>query len=172
MLTPKGILSFPNLFSPKPRSEGAEPCYSCAILFDADARATKEYKALEDACVRVAQEKFGKDVKMSTVTMPFRDGNEKDYAGYPGTMFISPWTKQKPGVVDKNVEPIIDPSEVYAGNVVIASVTPFAWTASGRKGVSLGLQHVQVVKAGERIDGRASAEATFKPVDDDENTPF
>jgi len=173
--TPNGVLSFPQLFAPKARAENTNPVFSCSILFDTAAQKTKEYKDLQQACVECAREKWGSNVSLASLMMPFRDGAQKEYAGYgEGIMYISPWSNNKPGIVDGRLQAILLPEEVWAGQLVRANVQPFAWLNSGKKGVSLGLNHIQIVKKDEpRIDGRASADKVFGVVDDgSDDTPF
>lgn len=176
LITPIATLSFPTLFTPKPRSEGGDPVFSCSLLFGVSEQKSKEYKALQDACVAAAKTKFGDKVNIAQVSMPFRDASEKDYVGYDdGVMYINPWTKQKPGIVDARLQDILEPSLVYAGQKVRAQVTPFAWTNSGKKGVSFGLNNIQIVKAdAPRIDGRVAANKAFDAIEeeDDEVIPF
>ena len=106
---PNATLSFPVLFAPKPRSEGAKPVYSCALLFDKAAQASAEYKAMQTACIEAAKTKFGANVNLKTLTFPFRDAGEKDYAGYDeGFTYINPWSEQRPGVVDAQVQDVLD----------------------------------------------------------------
>lgn len=172
--TPNGTLSFPQLFSPRARAEGAEPVYSCSILFDSITQQTVEFKALQKACLDVAQEKWGSNIGKGQVMYPFRDGSQKEYNGYgPGVMYISPWSKQKPGIVGPRLEDILMPDEVYAGQLVRANVTPYAWVNSGKKGVSFALNSLQLVdKTKERIDGRLPANKVFTAIDDGSTSPF
>ena len=175
LLSPEGTLSWPNLFVAKPRSEGSKPVFGCTIIFDKKAQASPEYKAMQQACIKAAKDKFGADVKLSTLMFPFKDASEKkDYDGFEdGMTFISPWSEQRPGIVDANVQDVIDPSSVYAGLTVRASLAPFGWSNSGKKGVSFGLNHLQIVKEGARIDGRISASKAFsKIVTEDTESPF
>jgi hypothetical protein len=179
LVTPYAVLSFPNVFTPKPRSEGGEPVYSCSLLFDTVAQKSKEYKAMMDACVTAAKEKFGDKVNLSQIHMPFRDAAEKSdkYQGYEdGMTFINPWTKNKPGIVDARLQDVLLPEQVFAGQIVRAQVVPFAWTNSGKRGVSFGLNHLQLVKHdAPRIDGRVSANKAFdvvEGIDEDESIPF
>jgi len=175
IITPNAVLSFPVLFSPRPRSEGAKAVYSCALLFDATAQKSPEYKAMQQACLDAAKAKFGANVNLKSLQFPFRDAGEKDYAGYEdGMTYINPWSEQRPGIVDAQVQDVLDQSLVYAGMTVRASIAPFAWSNSGKKGVSFGLNHIQLVKEGTRIDGRISASKAFKPVEGaaDEDSPF
>jgi hypothetical protein len=175
LITPEATLSFPVLFAPRPRSEGSKPVFSCALLFDKKAQASPEYKAMQSACLKAAKDKFGADVNLKSLAFPFKDAGEKDYAGYDdGMTFINPWSEQRPGVVDAQVQDVIDPSLVYAGMKVRASVAPFAWSNSGKKGVSFGLNHLQLIKEGTRIDGRISASKAFGAIAAEDNTdsPF
>jgi len=180
LLSPFATLSFPTLFSPKPRSERGEPVYSCALLFDEVAQKSKEYKAMQAGCVDAAKAKFGPNVKLQNLVMPFKDAGEKadKYQGYePGVMVINPWSKQKPGIVDAHRQDVLLPEQVYAGQVVRAILSPFAWDVSGRQGVSFGLQHIQIVKHdAPRIDGRVSANKAFPDLPDqdelDDEIPF
>jgi hypothetical protein len=178
LITPYAVLSFPTLFTPKPRAEGGEAVYSCALLFDEAAQKSKEYKAMQEACVAAFKEKFGANAPMKGATFPFRDAGEKadKYQGYEeGVMYINPWSKNKPGIVDARLQDVLVPDQVYAGQVVRAQVAPFAWTNSGKKGVSFGLNHIQIVKHdAPRIDGRVAANKAFDALEEmeDEDTPF
>jgi hypothetical protein len=165
MITPAGgIGSFMNLFTPKARAEGGEPVYSLTVLFDAKTQKSADFKALEAMAIQCAKDKWGDKVNLATVRMPFLDGNEKaeKYLGYEDTVYISPWTKIRPGVVDHMAQDIIDPSTVWAGQGVRVQVQPFAWTNSGKKGVSFGLLAVMIDRPDmPRLDGRVSANKVF-----------
>ena len=47
--TPYGVLSFANLFTPRPRAEGKEPDFNCSIIFDPQQQKSSAYKALKAA---------------------------------------------------------------------------------------------------------------------------
>ena len=57
-----------------------------------------------------------------------------------------------------------------------ANVVPFAWTHTGRKGVSFGLNHLQIIQSEgrQRLDGRPSAGSAFDDgaVKEKEDMPF
>ena len=175
--TPYATLSFANIFTPRPRAEGGVPVYSCSLIFDPTQQKSAAYKALQAACIDAAKKEFGDNINLKQVNMPFRDAGEKTYDGYhAGHTFISPWTKNKPGVVDASREDILLPEEVWSGQLVRANVVPFAWTHTGRRGVSFGLNHLQVIQSEgrQRLDGRPSAGSAFDDgeVDDKGKEPF
>lgn len=162
--TPYATLSFANIFTPRPRAEGNQPVYSCSLIFDPQAQKTPAYKALQDACIAAARAEWGENVSLKSIVMPFKDAGEKEYDGYhDGHTYISPWSKNKPGVVDVNRQDILLKEEVWSGQLVRANVTPFAWSHTGRKGVSFGLNHLQVIQSEgrERLDGRPTASNAF-----------
>tara|TARA_R100001510_G_scaffold51698_1_gene51721 strand:- start:2065 stop:2613 length:549 start_codon:yes stop_codon:yes gene_type:complete len=74
-------------------------------------------------------------------------------------VFIQPWSKTtKPGVVDANINDVIDPNALKDGYHVKLNVNAFAWNKSGRSGISFGLNHVMIVREDERLStGGASA---------------
>ena len=163
ILTPPGIASFMNLVKPRAAAVGAEPRYSIVLIFDKKAQATPEFRELQAGVERAINEKWpGK--KPVGLASPFRDGAEKegDYEGYHmGDVFISPWSKEKPGVVDRKRDSILDWSEIYSGWTARANVRPFGYEIAGKRGVAFLLDNVQFLKSGPRLDGRGSAENAY-----------
>jgi hypothetical protein len=182
IVTPYATLSFPVLFAPKPRAEKGDPEYSCALLFDEAAQRSPEYKAMQQAVVKAMADRWGPTMKVEKLYYtPFSDAGEKadKYQGYEeGIMVINPHSKQKPGVIDARKQDVLLPEQVYAGQLVRAAINAFAWENSGKRGVSFGLQHVQIVKHdAPRIDGKLSAGKVFDDLPDeyatvDEEIPF
>jgi len=172
--TPYGTLAFPTLFEARavPGSNN-EPRFSCTLIFDEAAQKKPEFKALQDEILNAANERFpGNRGNHKALRMPIRKGEEKSekYQGFdPGTVFISAWTKERPGLVDRNRNEILTKAEVWAGQLARIRVRPFAYDTSGNKGVGLMLEGVQIVKADmPRIDGRKSAAEVFTDIDDED----
>jgi hypothetical protein len=167
--TPIGVLSFPTLFSPRPRAVGGEPVYQCSILFDLNAQKDPAFAALKKAVLECIEDKAGtgksKDPQfMAGLRSPFRPCAEKSYQGYDieGGVFISPWTKSKPGLVDAQRNEIMVPEDIWAGQLVRATVSPFYYNNSGNRGVSFGLNNLQLCAPGsQRLDGRRAAKEDF-----------
>lgn len=163
LITPVGVICFPTLFEARAAVTGQEPRFNLILLFDEAAQKTAEFKALQDEIMVAAKEKFGAKLP-GNLRMPIRKAEEKeDYEGFePGKVFISPWTKQRPGLVDGNNQEIHTKDEVWAGQLGRAYIRPFGYDTSGNKGVGLMLEHVQIVKKNmPRIDGRKAATAVF-----------
>ena len=171
--TPIGILSFPNLFSPRPRSPGSEPVYQCSILFDLNAQKDPAFAALKKAVLECIEDKCGPGKStdrqfMAGLRSPFRPCSEKSYNGYDidGGVFISPWSKTRPGLVDAQRNEIMVPEDLWAGQLVRATVNPFYYNNSGNRGVSFGLNNLQLCAAGtRRLDGRKAAKDDFPDYD-------
>jgi hypothetical protein len=160
-------MSFPTFFTAKAPAPGQEPRFSGVLIFDAAAQATEEFKRIKAAIVECAKEEWGQNVNLSALRLPIRKNEEKSHlAGYSaGGVFITAWTKARPGIIDTEGNEIIDPSLVWAGQKAQFSISPFAYTNSGNKGVSFGLRNVLIVDgSGPRLDGRAPAKSDFAGV--------
>jgi len=163
LLTPVGIASFITLKEPRAITEGTEPKYSLTIIFDKAAQATAEFRNLEKAIDDAIRVKWPSKRPIG-LRSPFRDGAEKEgvYEGYKaGDIFINPWSKNKPGVVDINRQDLMDFDDVFAGWTCRANVRPFAYDTAGKRGVSLFLDNVQFLRPGKRLDGRKAAKDAF-----------
>lgn len=173
IVTPVGTLSYPHLAEPQKADQNGKQKYSCAIVFAPGTDLT----ALRVAALEAAEAKFGKAIKagatsipiarameIGTIRSPFRvDGEAK---GYPaGSVFINVRSDNAPGCVYADLRPEKDKDEIkrnfYAGAQVRVSVSAFGYDSNGNKGVSFGLNNIQKIAEGERIDGRKSAEDEF-----------
>lgn len=69
-----------------------------------------------------------------------------------------------PFVVDAQVQPIIDPTQVYSGMWGNVSVSFFAYNNAGKKGIGCGLNGLQKIRDDEPLSARVTAQDAFKPV--------
>ena len=164
LLTPEFRVSFPSLFKATRFNEASEAKFSVTMLFPKDADLTE----LKKEAAQVAKEKWGDKVPKGLKT-PFRDQGDFDHEGYEnGAVFIRASSKQRPGVVDKKVQSIVDDSEVYPGCYARATIRAYAFDVPGNKGVAFGLQNFQKLRDGDPISGRSKPEDDFSPVSDGE----
>ena len=178
ILSPPGIASYAFVFRKQPAmNPGQEAKYSITLLIDKG----EDLVPLKKACLDAAEAKFGaraKDmIRRNLLRMPFRDGDEErpDDPNYQGRIFISAKTNLRPGVVDADLNEIINEADFYSGCICRISLVPFAYDTAGNKGVSFALNNVQKLSDGERLSGRPAPEDEFgnddRPEDDDD-IPF
>lgn len=169
VLTGKVRFSYANVFEPK-SINGSDPKYSVAILIDKKDK--KTLKKVEDAIQTAIEEgkaKFGGKIPKK-LKLPLRDGDEeRDDEAYEGKMFINANSKSKPGVVDEDVNAIIDPDEFYSGCYGRATINFYAFNTNGNLGIAAGLGNLQKLEDGERLSGGASAEEDFGGIEEDDD---
>lgn len=165
VVTGKVRLSYAHLFTPKANEDGKDPKYSVSILIPkSDTETLRKIKAAVEAVKKdpASVQKWGGKLPPNLKT-PLRDGDveKPDHPEYAGHYFFNASSKQKPGIVDRNLQPILDQTEVYSGCYARVSVNFFAYNTSGNKGIGAGLNHVQKWADGEPLSGRSRAEDDF-----------
>lgn len=171
--------SYCNLFQPQARP-GQDPKYSVTILIS---KTNTAAKALCDQAIAQAIEN-GVTSKWNGVRPPqlsicIHDGDgARPSDGQPygkeckGCWVFTASCKQPPHVVDAQVQPIIDPTQVYSGMYGNVSVNFYPYNSNGNKGIGCGLNGVQKVRDGEPLDGRVTAAEAFQAVTPAYNTGF
>lgn len=161
ILTPEFRVSFPCLSQARKANDQAEPKFSVSMLFAKGA----DLSALKKAAEVAVKEKWGDKIPKKLKT-PFLNQGDYDLEGYEdGCILIRASSKQKPGVVDRSVQPILEESEVYPGCYARATVRPFTYDVNGNCGVSFGLQNVQKLRDGDPLGNRTRPEDDFTPVE-------
>lgn len=167
VVTGKVRFSYAHVFTPKAMEEGGEAKYNISILIDKKDTATiARVEAAINAAMELGKNKLadknGK-VNKATLKLPLRDGDvdRPDDESYAGTMFFNASSTRKPGIVDVDKLEIITPEEFYSGCYGRASINFYAFNAKGNKGVAAGLQNLQKLEDGERLDGSSTAEEDF-----------
>lgn len=170
VITPEAQISYPHIFAPDEKGK-----YSAALVF---APGT-DLRAMKVAAFEVAAEKFGEPKAKEMLKKgilrfeggphhTFRtDGEAKGYA--EGAVFVNARGAKQPGVVSIYPDPktgkplpITNPEEIYAGAIVRASLVPYWYEVDGNKGIAWGLNNLQKIRDGERLDGRQAAEDEFE----------
>lgn len=181
-VTPAFRLSFPNVFtaSTYQSAEGgkSEPKFGFSAIWtpkNFSEPDKKRWSAILKALDAESKKTFGKAWKElpANIKRGIRDGAEKaDLEGYgEGTRFANITSKMKPGVIDVNkndVGPEHGNAElVFPGAWARATVTVYSYNNKG-KGVALGLQNLQILGKGERLDSRTNASEDFADEDVDD----
>lgn len=162
VITGKARMSYANVFEAK-SINGGDPKYSVSIIIPKDDKDT--LNKIESAIELAKKEgvtKLGGKVPANLKT-PLRDGDidRPDDEAYANSYFINANSTTRPGIVDANLQSIIDPTEFYSGCYGRASIVFYAYNANGNKGIACGLQNLQKLEDGDSLGGKARAEDDF-----------
>ncbi len=167
--TGKARLSYEHLFKPYAHQQGQEEKFSVTILVPKSDVATKSrIDAAIAAATQAGISKCWNGAKPPIVAIPVYDGDGvRPTSGEPfgeeckGCWVFTASSKQAPQVVDLQLNPIINPSEVYSGCYARVSVNFFPYNSNGKRGIGCGLNAVQKLEDGEPLGGRISVEEAF-----------
>jgi len=172
VVTQKGVrFSYCHVFEPAAITEGQEEKYSVAILIPKKDKITidKINKAVQAAIEEGKNKTFGGKIPKK-LKLPLRDGDEEDRDGeeYENHYFVNASSTSRPGIVDENLNEILDRDEFYSGCYGRASVVFKAFNKNGNTGVACYLNNLQKTADGERLGGsKASAQEDFGSDEDD-----
>lgn len=166
VITGKVRLSYVNVFTPTAMNDNDEPKYNLCILISKDDTATldKIKKAIEAAKIEGKAKLADKNGRIpNNIKLPLRDGDEDrpDEPACEGMFFINCSSKRKPGIVDLDLNPILDQEELYSGCYGRVSINFYAFNTNGNKGIAVGLNNIQKLAEGERLAGGSSADEDF-----------
>ncbi|MES1045315.1 DUF2815 family protein [Heyndrickxia oleronia] len=162
--------SFVNLLKPRAAQQGGEEKYSVTILLPKSDIATKQrLDAAIEAAKQLGQSKVWNGVIPPMLAIPIHDGDGvKPSDGMPfgdeckGHWVFSASTKvdQPPKVVDANLNPIMDATEVYSGMYGRIAVNFAPYANAGKKGIGCYIStNVQKTRDGEPLGSSAPAAA-------------
>lgn len=159
--------SYVHVFEPTAAADGAEPKYSVSIIIDKSDKKTLAViqAAIEEAKVtgksKLADSKGRIPANLKT---PLRDGDidRPEDEAYAGCMFLTASSFRKPQVVGESPDCLpVSEDEFYSGCYGRASLNFYPFNASGNKGIACGLQNLQKLADGDRLDGGTSAAEDF-----------
>lgn len=166
--------SYANVWEPK-SINGGTPKYSVSLIIPkSDTKTVAKIKAAIEAAYQEGQSKLKGNSKsvppLAAIKTPLRDGDieRPDDPAYANAYFINANSATAPGIVDADRNPVLTRSEVYSGVYGRASINLYAFNSNGNKGIACGLNNLQLIRAGEPLGGKASAESDFATDDDDD----
>lgn len=156
------VLVYPHLFQPRVMKDSGNqtPKYQTVVLIPMG----YNMAPLHTLALKAAEKLFGSDaqrlIQAGVIKSPFRKQMEKaalgqlGYSNDPAAVYLNVSSEQAPGVVGPDLQPILDPAKVYGGVIANVQVNAFAWNhPTGGKGISFGLQNVQIVRDGPKLGG-------------------
>lgn len=171
VITGKVRFSYANVWAPKSINGGDEK-YSVSLVIPKEDKGTlaKINAAIKEAEKSGIAKHGAKFVSGAGFKRPLRDGDidRSDDENYENCYFVNANSATKPNVVDKNVQPILDSTEVYSGCYGRASIVFYAFNVNGNRGIACGLQNLQKLGEGEPLGGRSRAENDFDSCDDED----
>lgn len=166
--------SYANVWEPK-SINGGTPKYSVSLIIPkSDTKTVAKIKAAIEAAYQEGQSKLKGNSKsvppLAAIKTPLRDGDieRPDDPAYANAYFINANSATAPGIVDADRNPVLTRSEVYSGVYGRASINLYAFNSNGNKGIACGLNNLQLIRAGEPLGGKASAESDFATDADDD----
>ena len=137
-----------------------DPVYSTVVLIP---KTNTEAKAALDAAIEKVKAqgvstKWG-GILPGMLSLPIHDGDGMKPRGgaygpeCKGMWVINAKSKNRPFIVDRNVQEIIDPAQIYSGMWGNVSLSLFAYSNSGNNGISVGLNGVQKIRDDEALGG-------------------
>ena len=171
LVTGKVRLSYVKVSTPDENGK-----YSLCVLIDkkdkvtlAKIKAAVDFLKTDPKAVGIWKSKF-LDFKT-----PLRDGDkEKDTDGQPeykDHYFLNCSTRTQPQIVDTERNPIISNEELYSGCYARLSLNLYAFNVEA-KGIAVGLNNIQKLGDGDRLDSHTSAEDDFGPDEGEEEEDF
>lgn len=173
IILPRGRMMYPDFYVPSlPQGETdkEKARYKVTIIFPKGA----DLALINDEVEVKAVDKWGSDYKKKyKVKKPFLKSEDQPKMGdlaenFP--VFVRCNSKDRPQVIRadmSNVDEAKGAEEVYPGRWALVSVRPYAYDhPTGGKGVSLGLQNVQLLDHDERLAGaRPQAQDEFEAIE-------
>lgn len=164
-------LSYVNVFKPYSNNPDLPAKYSTTILLPKSDLNSKQRldAAIQAAAQKGLNEKWN-GVMPPVVANPIHDGDGVKQDGTPfGDECKGCWVftasanaDRQPQIVDQNVQPILNQSEIYSGVYANVAINVFPYLHTGKKGVGFGLTHIQKVRDGEVLGGApVSADKVF-----------
>lgn len=165
VITGKVRFSYANVFEPTAMQDGQTPKYNVSIIISkSDTKTVEAIKKAIEAAKEAGKSKIAdKNGKIPVnLKTPLRDGDEErpDDPAYENSYFINANSERKPGIVDRDLNPIMSRDDFYSGCYGRASINFYAFNVNS-KGIACGLNNLQKLEDGERLAGGSSAKEDF-----------
>lgn len=168
LVTGRIRISYEHLLKAYAQQPGAEEKFSATVLLPKSDVATKQkIDAAIAAAINDGVTNKWKGVRPPNIPTPIWDGDGVRQSGEPfgpeckGCWVFTASSKLRPGVVDLNVQEILDSTQIYSGMYARVSINFFPYDAAGKRGIGCGLGNVQKLEDGEPLGGRTTAADDF-----------
>ena len=164
------------IFKPERNDLSGKEEYSCMVLIPKSD--TKTVGALKQAIKTAIKGRFG-DKQPNGLRIPLRDGDKSGDGGVPSGSeagqapygdhyFINCKNSRQPKLIDQKRRDVLDDNLIVSGDYVRVSVNAFGYDNKS-KGVSFGLNAVQLVRKGEPLGSSFNVNNAFEELPEQEN---
>lgn len=168
------VFAFLNVVNPKPQLYGnGKPIYSAQLIIPKSD--TRTMDKIRDAIVQAItegqyklQQGFEGPVKAAELELPVHDGDieRPGVPEYKDAWFINANNRRdKPSIVDKDLNHIYDSKELYSGIIGRASIQFYAFNSGGIRGIACSLGNIQKLENGPILASHPTAEDDFAEED-------
>ena len=169
-------ISYAKIFKPERNDLSGKEEYSCMVLIPKSD--TKTVGALKQAIKVAIKGRFG-DKQPNGLRIPLRDGDKSGDGGVPSGSeagqapygdhyFINCKNSRQPKLIDQKRRAVLDDCLIESGDYVRVSVNTFGYDNKS-KGVSFGLNAVQLVRKGEPLGSSFNVNNAFEELPEQEN---
>ena len=169
-------ISYAKIFKPERNDLSGKDEYSCMILIPKSD--TQTVTAVKQAIKLAIKGKFG-DKQPNGLRIPLRDGDKDGVGGVPSGAqagqapygdhyFLNCKNTQRFKIVDQKRREFLDENGIVSGDYVRVSINAFAYDNKS-KGVSFGLNGVQLVRKGEPLGSSFSVQNVFQDIPEQED---
>lgn len=160
--------SYLKVWEAEAMGEGQKPKFSVSLIIPKTDTVSlaRINKAIENAKA-AGLAKFGGSIPKK-LDICLRDGDvEKEDEAYENSFYINAKSDRQPGIVDAQVQPILNQDDLYSGAYGKAAITFYAYNFEGKKGIAASLDNIQKIKDGDPLGGaRHKAEDDFEAYED------
>ena len=151
---------------------GGKEKYSMSVIIPKSDKETLSLinQAIDQAITDGISKFGGKRPNKAALKLPLRDGDvERDDEAYQDAFFINCNSDDAPQVVDANRRQV-DPKIIYSGCYCRVSISFYAFSKNGNRGIAAGLGNIQFVRDGEPLGGgHISAADDFGEAEEDDD---
>lgn len=177
IITPEFRVSYPHLFEAQAPRPTDKKKFSITMLFDKNKTLVgtspdRQPRSLMDVIKFAKINVFGpnKEDWPEDLLSPVSDGDAKKYdkkEGHAGHWVIKATSNadQKPGLVDENLKPILEPALFYPGCYARAYLYARVYEYMGKMGVHFIVDHVQKTRDGKSFSSKKAADMVFSPIE-------
>jgi hypothetical protein len=156
----RGRLAFVHAFQPRPSmNPGQDPKFGVCIMIP---KKDPQVARIKETIAKLAVKEWGPgaDKKLGgTLKTILKDGADQEdkYPEFKGHMYLNASSTSRPGIVDKDNQPVISKEGLYSGVNAFVQVNFYTYDNQG-KGVSAGLNNIKVLQLLEAFSARQKPE--------------